>query len=307
MKKVKLFAILSPVKKLVSALIRLVVGLVMGLFIGFAVHAQTSNTSTTKVTKSKTVTPDYVFSTVTVISRSTSLVDHQDGTRSDGMDYGFLPSLKTPVGVISSKIIYSQNLNDQSPSASDFSDIPVTFAFNPWKSKISKDSSTSWTPSITAVAPASQASIKKEQLQTILGTALSFGYVPSQTCLNAGYGWNFGASVSFARYFQAYEEDINGAVLNQYSSNQTLNAAYSYNSWSLSLEFIHKNRWTYQNNLKESFEHTEEVGYSVTPHFTVALGHTNAGSALKANGIDSNYELINENSSKIYGQIAVMF
>lgn len=302
MKKPNVFTILSLVKVLVSGL--------LWLFIGFSASASTvnsTNTSKTQIIKPKTTEPDYIFSAVALISRSTSLVDHKDGTRTDRMDYGFLNGMKTPVGIISTKLIYSQNLNDMSPNESRLIYIPITFSFNPFKYKAFKDSGFQWTPSITAIAPAAKESVKRDHLQSILSTGLSFAFVPNQTSIKAGYGWSFGASISLGRYFHPYEEDINGAVLNQYSSNQTLNALYRYMAWSFSAEFIHKNRWTYQNNLKESFEHAEEIGYNFSPHFALAIGHTNAGSALKSNGVDTNYELVNENDSKIYGQMAISF
>lgn len=307
MKKTDLFTNLSPVKGLVSRLLVTV----LGLLCGFSAHAQNQTLNQTtnkmKLQKSVSVESDYVFTALTLVSRSTSLVDHKDGTRTDSIDYGFMPVLKMPVGSISSRIIYSQNLNDQSPSESDFSDIPVTFAFNSFKTKAFKDAAIRLTPTITAIAPVSKTSVKKDQLQTALISGLSFGFIPSVTNFNSGYGWSLGASISFGRNFHAYEEDINGSVLNQYSSNQTLNALYKYRNWRINVEFNHLNRWSYQNNLKEAFEHSEEVAYDFTANFSLALGHTNAGSALKANGVDSNYNLINENDSKVYGQIAVSF
>ncbi len=110
------------------------------------------------------------------------------------------------------------------------------------------------------------------------------------------------------RSFHSYEQDINGAVLNRYSSNQTLAVGYSIGDWSFSVEFLNRLRWTYQGNLKTpSFVASQEIGYSIHDHFNLAVGHTNEASAMKDNGVDSNYNLVDEKTSTVYGTVGVAF
>jgi hypothetical protein len=52
---------------------------------------------------------------------------------------------------------------------------------------------------------------------------------------------------------------------------------------------------------------SQELGYEISPLFAVAIGHTNAGSSLRPNGNDSNVQLVDENTSLIYGSLTVTF
>lgn len=247
------------------------------------------------------------FHAAVQISRNTSLYDHQDGTRKDGLDYLVVPSLKTFFGGFSAKVAYSQDLKDESTTASDWTDVPVTFSFIPNKWEWSPPYILTLTPTLTAVAPLAKTSVQRDQLQTAFITGLSFGIIPDGIAAQKDGAWNLAIGLTAGRNFHAYSTDINGAVLNQYSSNQTLNVGYTYRQLSLSVEFIHKVRWTYQGNVKNSFEHTEEIGYGLTDHFSIALGHTNAGSTLKTNGSESNVAVINENDSLVYAALGMEF
>ena len=153
------------------------------------------------------------------------------------------------------------------------------------------------------VIPVSQLSTKKDQLQTSISAKIALSIAPS----NDGDGFSIGTSVSAGRNFHAYDEDINGSVLNEYSSNQGLNLGYALGNWSITVDYLNKTRWTYQNNVKSTFELSEELGYQINKMFAVALGHTNAGSTLKDNGTDSNIDFYNENSSTVYGSLTLTY
>ncbi len=277
----------------------------VSLLVSFQTMAATappaSNSSTTQV--KKTAVSPATFSFGFDISRSTSLVDFQDGSRSDSMDYTLKPAVKLSFGSFSSEITYSQNLRDEStPTENDFADIPIRFSFNPTKLNLATDYNSRIGYSITVVAPVSKNSTRRDQLQTAASAGLSFAMDPLD-----GQGPSVLTAVSLGRNFHTYEEDINGKVLNQYSSNQTLSLGYGLSDWSLSWAFINRSRLTYQNNTKSAFEMTEELGYSINDHFALALGHTNSGATLKPDGTDSNIELFNENSSVVYGTLSMTF
>ena len=236
------------------------------------------------------------------ISRSTNLIDFNDGSRSDGMDYELSPSLKIPWGTVSTSVTYSQDLRNQySTTASDFGDMPVAFTFAPTDLK--------WTTisarliyTLLAIVPVSKKSVKKDELKTALGGRVALALTDP-----SGQGFSYGASLGLNQNFHTYEEDINGAVLSKYTSTQSLSCGYTYELWSLSLDAINRTRWTYQNNVKSTFELAEELAYSLNPNIGLALGHTNGGSPLKPNGSDSNIELINENTSMIYGSLTLVY
>lgn len=277
-----------------------------------AVQRSTPGESTLKLQKDSSLQPskksDYTVHFTALVARSTSLYDHQDGTKTDGMDYGFVPSLSTPYGTLSSKITYSQNLRDTSTDGgSDLNDIPITFSLKSNKWNWSLPWALTWAPSITAMAPVSKLSTKKDNLQTVLVGGVRFSLFPDGVTPKTDSFWNLGLGLTFGQYFHTYEEDINGSILNKYTSNQSVSIAYTYKKLTFSFDFVHNSRWTYQNNVKEAFEHSEEVSYAFTPNFSMSMGHTNAGSVLKANGVDSNYDFIDENNSKVFATMAISF
>ncbi|MGZ3691410.1 MAG: hypothetical protein ACXVAX_07900 [Pseudobdellovibrio sp.] len=267
-----------------------------------AATSSNSASSQTQVKKASDVSyPQYGVEAS--ISRSTSLVDFHDGTRSDGMDVTVKPSMKYSFGKFSAVFAYSQNLRDPySTTENDFADIPVTFALPPKALGWFKSYKTSLGYSFTGVIPVSQLSTKRDNLQTALSAKVGLSFAaPDQQ------GFSLGTSVSLGRNFHSYEEDINGNVLNEYSSNQGLSLGYALENWSLSFDFVNKSRLTYQNSTKSAFEMTEELGYSINDNFGVAIGHTNAGSTLKDNGTDSNIDLVNENTSVVYGSLNLTY
>lgn len=248
------------------------------------------------------------------ISRSTSLYDHKDGSRGDSMDYLVAPKMQLGFGSVQAKIIYSQNLRDDTghtydgtAAASDWGDIAVTFAKNPYKWMWSYPYMITLTPFASGVIPASQNSLKRDELKTAISGGVSFGIVPDGVAPQSDGMWSFAIGVTAGRSIHAYETNINGAVLNRYSSNQTLNVSYSYKDFSFGVEFINKSRWTYQGNARSSYEHSEELGYGINDNFSIAIGHSNGGSSLKANGVDSNLELVNENDSTAYATLGISF
>ncbi len=261
---------------------------------------QTLN-STTKPAKKTSDTPTY--DVIASLSRSTSLIDHQDGSRSDSMDFSISPGVRFSFGRLMTYFSYSQNLRDEySETENDFGDVPVTFIFpsttlDGWI----KEYKSSIGYSTTAAIPASKLSTKRDQLQTSLSGKISYSLTPNDE------GFSFGVSISAGRNFHQFEEDINGNVLNQYSSNQGIKIGYGIGDWSLDVDYIHKTRWTYKGNIKTSFELSQEIGYQISKIYSVAVGHTNAGSSLKPNGTDSNIEFLNESNSVVYGSLTLSY
>jgi len=280
----------------------------------FAFNSSSSKSSTTVVQSNSTnqksvmsadreykpVDKDYTFGLVAQVSRSTSLYDHKDGTNSESLSYTIVPSLKMPIGGISALIVYNQDLKDSDSTDNGLADTPVTLAFKAKEWAWSAPYILTMTPTLTAVIPTAKKTIEKDQLYTALSTGLSFGIKPDGFTTSEHGEFSLAVGVTAGRNFHAMEEDINGAVLNKYSSNQTLNIGYSIADLSFNIEYIHKSRWTYKGNTKEAFALSEEIGYSVNDHFNVAVGHSNEGTGLKANGYESNFNFINENDSTVY-------
>lgn len=269
-------------------------------------QGNTKAQSKTKVSTPASQPAPSSFGMMASISRSTSMVDFEDGTRSDSMDYLFRPSGRFSTGTLSLSIGYTQDLRDDSETASDWSDASLTWAFKPIPFGSTQPSSRKTQNarinySVSALIPVSKNSRIRDQLQGALSGAVGFSVTPIDN------GFSYGARVTAGRNFHPYSENINGSVLNQYSSNQGVNVGYTYGNWDLSVSFTNMTRWTYQGNTRSVFDLSEELSYAVNQSFSLAVGHTNSGSNLRPNGMDSNISLFNENSSIIYGTLSATY
>jgi len=233
------------------------------------------------------------------LARSTSLVDFQDGTRKDGMDYLTRFNLKLNKDYnLRLDGGYSQDLKNS--DSNDFGDTSLSLVRKP----VAVGRTFMMGYSLAAIAPTSKDSHVRQNLQA--GTSASLITMINPDRLIPG--WAIVSGISFRKNFHQYDTAIDGSVNTAYSSSQSISITYDFPiGITLSGEFAHKNAWTYQNNVKEAFEHTEEVGYAFNKTVSAAVGHTNSGNALKANGQDSNIELVNENTSLIYASTTVAF
>lgn len=232
-------------------------------------------------------------------SRSTNLYDFQDGSRQDGMDYSARLNINlTKIHLIRIDGGYTQNITN--PESSDWNDTSISFRKSP--------TLMSWPVllgySIGGVIPTSKDSYKRQNSQGSATASVTAALNPS--VLMAGLGVT--GILSFAKNFHQYETDINGKVLNQYTSSQILSLSYDWPvGISISANLVHRNAFTYQSNIRESFEISEELSYEINKMFSVAVGHSNSGNALKPNGTDSNVQVMDENSSVVYASGTMSF
>lgn len=237
--------------------------------------------------------------------KNNSLINHQDSTYADGMGYAVDLTYRFNSSSVTGKLSYDQNLRSNYEGDSDFNDLSLTYALSPKTLTELAENKLSFVPSVTMLVPLSRKSTKYDQLQTAIILGAGLGLAPKKPSLNGDFSYSLG--VTLGRNIHRYQEDANGKVLGQYSSSQSLGIAYALKGFSLSLSFANKIRWSYANKTSQAFELTEELGYNFNKTFSVALGHTNSGAALKANGQDSNIALTNEEDSVIYIYGAVNF
>lgn len=183
---------------------------------------------------------------------------------------------------------------------SDFSDLTTSYSFRSFKLTRALDVK----PRLIAILPVSKNSRIKKEVYSIDGAGLAFSVDP-EVLNSKNLGLDF--SISILRVFSKFETDIHGSVLNEYSSSQMFTLSYSIGKISLASIFIHKNGLSYQGNLRENFESSQEIAIDLNKATTLAFGHTNSGSALKDNGQDSNIALYSEPGSQLYLQAAVRF
>ncbi len=75
----------------------------------------------------------------------------------------------------------------------------------------------------------------------------------------------------------------------------------------LSTSFVHSNLWTYEANRSQSFEISEEIAWDFSDHISLAVGHSNSGNAVKANGLNSNIDLFDPQGSTMYGSLSFSY
>lgn len=232
-------------------------------------------------------------------SRSSNLVDFQDGTRQESADYLTRFNYKLTENY-SARISggYSQDLRYSENS--DFSDTSLSLNRTPVKA----GSHLLLGYRVSASIPTSKDSHKRQSLQTAISTGL-VGMVNPERLIP---GLEISGSISVGRNIHQYETALDGRVNNQYTSAQALSVGYGLKyGLSLSAEFVHKNAWSYQGGMRDSFEMSQELGLEINRVFSVALGHTNSGSSLRPNGNDSNVQIIDEKSSIVYGSLTATF
>ncbi|MCC7440374.1 MAG: hypothetical protein IT285_02005 [Bdellovibrionales bacterium] len=72
------------------------------------------------------------------------------------------------------------------------------------------------------------------------------------------------------------------------------------------LAMVRAQGWSYRGSTaSQSFDFNQELSWQATGQFSLAVGHNNAGSALAANGLDSNISFFNERSSTIYTSLGL--
>lgn len=268
----------------------------------FIFSAQASASSPTdnaklQVNVAKPKPPESRFNGSVNLARYGSLVDHQDGTRMDSLDTSLSMSyMVTENYKLGSLFYYSQNLKTE---MGDWDDANLSFS----RKAAPLFSRLLFSPAIVATAPMSKDSRIRQEYLGGIGAAGRFSFQPG-TFVG---GLDFKFSISLSRNSFQYETATNGKPNNQYSSVQKLVATQNYKKLTSSIVFFHINTLSFQNELRESFMHMEELSYEFSPRFSAAIGHANVGSALKPNGQDNNILLINENSSAVYVSTTVSF
>lgn len=243
---------------------------------------------------------DKVISGGLSLDYSRSMVDFQDGSRSEGQGANLNLSGKLSDNFTASvrASVVQDNRNSESIQ-NGLSDTSISLSMK--RSKISDSLKGGF--SLSTMLPTSKYSSEFQDLESILGISYGVGF-------NEGIlmdGLNLSFSIGATRLFHRYETDKSGEVLNQYSLREGISASYSYKKLSFSFDLTNRHAWTYRNNVKQAYEASQEVSYSIMPTWGISLGHTNSEAWLKPNGQDSNLKLINENSSIVYVSTSVMF
>ncbi len=226
-----------------------------------------------------------------------SLVDRQDGSYKSSLDgslkfsYQISENYKTD-----SLFYYSQNTKTQE---GDWDDLNLGV----YRKAAPLFSQLLLSPGIIGILPMSKDSNINKEFSGALGGVARFSFSPGTFIP----GFDFKFSLSLTKNLHKFENATDGKPNSAYSSIQKISAGYTFGKMSISTAFLHINTLSYQNQLRESFVHFQDLGYDFNSMIGISIGHANTGSALRPNGQDNNILLINENSSLVYASTTVNF
>lgn len=136
-----------------------------------------------------------------------------------------------------------------------------------------------------------------DDIQTVESSSSS---AVSSSASSKGSSWNLNLDFSLGKNFHQYETSENGRMLIQYSFKQGIGISYSIPSWNFGVGLKNSIFYTYSNQQKSFFEVTEYINWSVYSSVSLTIGHSNSGSVFKSDGVTSNVELINKDSSVVF-------
>ncbi len=158
----------------------------------------------------------------------------------------------------------------------------------------------SWSNRFDGFIPSNRKSQLTDRLITTTGIGTSLKYVGDITTAILGLG--------LSRNYHEFDYSTTGAPLNEFTATQALALEFSLmEKLSLSIEGTYIMARTYQNAEKYAFETVLGLGYQITKNFSASVGLSNGGNALKANGVDSNIEFLNEKTSELSAGIGYTY
>lgn len=239
------------------------------------------------------------FSFAFTLGRSNSLYNKEDGSEKSFIDSALSASYKlSPSFFLAALAEGSQDLKDDSKSDISSFQLSLNKGLFPIKNEVLSLSS-----SLKFGVPVSKAQNSASFLGS-LGVGLKADMNPeilfSRKFLLSGH-------LSGGRNFHQYETAKSGRVNSQYSSVQGFDVGWSFTDM-VSFQFSanHYNSWGYQGFLKEFYNHSEEFSFQLGSITSFVFGHSLGSpyvSVYKANGLDSNYALVDEDNSFIYASI----
>lgn len=187
---------------------------------------------------------------------------------------------------ILSKTFFTQE--EYGPRNSSLSDTQINLTLK--GAKINEELSTSY--SLNGFAPTNEQNRKGTSFQGAgsLGVKLSGAY----TFADLSY------TVSYRRNVHEFTVSAAGSPNIRDVVGQTVTADIPLSEkFSLSFAGIYRSSWTYQNSYRQGFSLDADLNFEAVKNLSFNVGTSNEGSALKANGKDSNISFYDEKSSVI--------
>jgi hypothetical protein len=232
----------------------------------------------------------------TSLSLSSNLVESSNFDHSSSLDLEFSPAytLNEQHSFLSTFSISKDLVDEQKLSLLNDASVVV----NRQGKKFGKDFASAI--SLSMLLPLSVDSRKRDSLISSIRLNPSLNY-------QSGVG-KFSYRLGFTRHIHRFTTATYGKSNAEWGLSNNLNYSTQLSKkLGASLSFAHSNAWTYEKKLFQSFSSSQEITYSLREEFAFSVGHTNRGSVLKDDGISSNIEIFNVESSTVYTSISYNF
>jgi hypothetical protein len=241
------------------------------------------NTTQTKV--STEAVTEKKFSLSTSVEYSQKVEVEANTERESGTDLSFLANYKiNELYNINAKAALTQELSG--PKNSSVSDTTVGFGIK----GLQINNQLITTHSLSAVIPTSQTTRTKDRLRTAVG--ISNGIAFTSDNLTAKY------KLSLSKNFHEFSQNAEGIFLNEYRISNAIDVIVPITEkFSVSATGYYRISFTYEKDQKYGFGFDGDLNYDFTKKLSANLGISNEGSALKANGTDSNINVYDEATS----------
>lgn len=154
------------------------------------------------------------------------------------------------------------------------------------------------TPGSSAGLPLSKDSYENAGIKTTLGVSLKLDLNTKNIGLTSTQLYY---SLGYTKYFTKSDTKKSGSAAPSYRVRQRLNYIYSFtDSFGFLFRFQFDSNYASNNDLKNSFWHFQELDYSLSPNFTLMLGHQNANSLYNSETAENNLKLFDKYTSEYY-------
>lgn len=253
-------------------------------------HAAEAPTSTSVEPAPKRLSLDAVFQT------SSSLHRLEDPSHSAALDVVLAPSLTVTDSLkLLGKFAVNQDLSGERKLLVQNGGLQLRHK------GVQLAAPLSLSPAIGVGLPFSKKSFRQESL-------IMSGNGGARLTLATESGFSTFLDLTGSRSVHQFTTSTTGASNTKWGANARLFAAYTFLSrFTVSNDLLRTSRFTYLGNIQNQFDFTQELSFQALPSIALAVGHNNAGAALKANQLDSNVKLYDENSSTVYGSMTLSF
>jgi predicted ester cyclase len=208
------------------------------------------------------------------------------------------------------KITESSSVDLQFSGTQDhqgLSESKLNDAFIGYSQKVAQlNKHTSLSGRVQATLPLSEDSYYRKQLLTKVSLIPSLNINMSE--LGAA-GLNLYARLNFTKGFYKYETTTNGVSNINYQFSETFGAQYALtDKFGVGASFTLSQAFNYFNNQAlDKFSMDQNVSYQFSEHVSGVLGHSNGGTVFKDNGVESNFEAFDEETSTFYSGVTLLF